>query len=154
MKKIFEVGSAQELLAVPADATGQSDWLEISQELIDQFADTTGDHQWIHVNQERAKAELPGGKTIAHGYLMLSLTPQLLDQVFTVSNVRQSLNYGLESVRFISPVPVDSRVKLLVGRGTIEARPNGVRVELDCQLVIENQERPALAFRQIALFMF
>jgi acyl dehydratase len=154
MKKIFEVASAEDFLALPVEARGESDWLEVTQDLIDKFADTTGDHQWIHVDQARARAEMPDGKTIAHGYLLMSLTPQLLDQAFTVTNCRQSLNYGLEKVRFISPVPSGSRVKLVVERGSIDQRLNGIRVELDCQLVIENYDRPALVFRQIALFVF
>lgn len=88
-----------------------SDWLLISQNRIDQFANATNDRQWIHVDALRAKSEAPGGHTIAHGYLTLSLIAGFADEAFIIENVGHVINYGLEKVRFISPVPVNSRVK-------------------------------------------
>ena len=90
---------------------GVSDWVEISQERIDQFAEATGDHQWIHVDVERAKKDMPGGKTIAHGYLTLSLIPMLNHQISHINNVRNGINYGCNKVRFTSPVRRGSRVR-------------------------------------------
>jgi len=84
---------------------GVSDWVEVSQERINQFADATGDHQWIHVDVERAKKEMPGGKTIAHGFLTLSLIPMLNHQISHINNVKRGINYGCNKVRFTSPVP-------------------------------------------------
>ena len=92
------------------DVYGPSSWIEIPQEKIDAFADATGDHQWIHVDPERA-AEGPFGTTIGHGYLPLSLLPTASEEVVPRQGGRMGINYGLNKVRFPSPVPVDSRVR-------------------------------------------
>ena len=89
---------------------GVSDWVEISQERVNQFAEATGDHQWIHVDVERAKTG-PFGGTIAHGYLTLSLAPALLKDIIRWENIAMGVNYGLNKVRFTSPVPVGSRLR-------------------------------------------
>ncbi len=91
---------------------GVTDWLAISQERIQQFADATGDHQWIHVDRERARRESPFKDTIAHGFLTLSLLPQFMPQVLKIKDgVRMGINYGLNRVRFVSPVRSDSRIR-------------------------------------------
>ncbi len=91
---------------------GVTDWLAVSQERIQQFADATGDHQWIHVDRERAKRESPFRDTIAHGFLTLSLLPQFMPQVLKIKDgVRMGINYGLNRVRFVSPVRADSKVR-------------------------------------------
>ncbi|HJX85407.1 MAG TPA: MaoC family dehydratase, partial [Candidatus Angelobacter sp.] len=91
---------------------GVTDWLAVSQERIQQFADATGDHQWIHVDRERARRESPFGDTIAHGFLTLSLLPQFMPQVLKIKDgVRMGINYGLNRVRFVSPVRADSKVR-------------------------------------------
>ncbi len=100
------------LAARVGEHLGYSDWVRIDQERVNLFADATGDHQWIHVDPERARRESPFGGPIAHGYLTLSLVPMLLPQVFTVDGVRLYVNYGCEKVRFPSPVPVGSDVRL------------------------------------------
>ena len=92
-------------------ALGTSDWHEIAQEQINLFADATGDHQWIHVDPEAA-AEGPFGTTVAHGYLTLSMLPMLLSEVVSVSDAVMGVNYGTEKIRFTSPVPSGSRVRL------------------------------------------
>jgi len=89
---------------------GVSDWLEITQERINQFAEATGDHQWIHVDPDRSK-QSPFRTTIAHGFLTLSLLSVLGRTTFTVSRLRMAINYGLNKVRFVAPVPVNSRVR-------------------------------------------
>ncbi|MBL8304451.1 MAG: MaoC family dehydratase [Ideonella sp.] len=89
---------------------GTSDWITVDQRRIDQFAEATGDHQWIHVDPARAAAG-PFGTTIAHGFLTLSLLPEMSQSAFTIDDVRMGVNYGLNRVRFTSPVPVDSRVR-------------------------------------------
>src|SRR6476620_4871988 len=91
---------------------GHSDWVEITQEQVNQFAEATGDHQWIHVDPERAKKESPFGGPIAHGYLTLSLGPRLMPEIMRVEGVTMAVNYGCEKVRFPSPVPVGSKVRL------------------------------------------
>ena len=89
---------------------GTSDWITVDQRRIDQFAEATGDHQWIHVDPVRAAAG-PFGTTIAHGFLTLSLLPEMSQSAFTIDDVRMGVNYGLNRVRFTSPVPVGSRVR-------------------------------------------
>lgn len=95
-----------------------SDWLEVTQERIDRFADATGDRQWIHVDPARAASESPFQGTIAHGFLTLSLVSALARQALTIGRVRMAVNYGVNRVRFISPVPAGSRIR---GRFTLAA---------------------------------
>ncbi|GAA2393904.1 MaoC family dehydratase [Streptomyces glaucosporus] len=102
--------SVDELRAAVGEELGVSDWLEIDQKRIDLFADATGDHQWIHVDPGKAAAG-PFGTTIAHGYLTLSLLPVLVPQLMRVEGVRMGINYGVNKVRFPSPVPVGSRLR-------------------------------------------
>src|SRR5213083_1878572 len=88
---------------------GPSDWMTVDQAMIDRFAEATGDHQWIHVDVERAKREMPGGKTIAHGYLTLSLLPRLSHGILHIRKRSRGINYGSNKVRFTAPVPAGSR---------------------------------------------
>src|ERR1700742_667741 len=90
--------------------TGVSDWVVIDQDRINKFADATGDHQWIHIDVARAAKEMPGGKTIAHGYLTLSLIPWLTGTFLNIPGVVRGINYGSDKVRFTNMVPVGSKV--------------------------------------------
>ena len=124
---------------------GPSDWITVDQPMIDKFAEATGDHQWIHVDVERAKREMPGGKTIAHGYLTLSLVPRLASTLVKVSQVSRGVNYGSNKVRFTSTVPAGSRIRL--HQKIVKVEPvegNGVRVTSEVKMEVEGQERPAL----------
>src|ERR671939_1909774 len=105
-----------------------SDWFTVDQALIDKFADATGAHQWIHVDVERAKKEMPGGKTIAHGYLTLSLVPRMAATLMRVKKRSRGLNYGSNKVRFINPVPAGARIRLRQRIKSVEEIPGGVRV--------------------------
>ena len=132
-----------------ADHTGQelapSDWLVIDQAMIDKFASATDDHQWIHVDVERAKHDLPGGATIAHGYLTLSLLPRLINQTYRVTNLGRSLNYGANRIRFINSVAVGSRLRLRLTIASVEAvAEDGARITSHCTVEIAGEERPAL----------
>ena len=98
------VETPEALRALIGQELGASDWLEVTQDLIDRFAEVTGDHQWIHVDVERAKREMPGGKTIAHGYLLLSLLPKLGAGIYKLSWPTRSINYGSDKVRIVNPV--------------------------------------------------
>ena len=91
---------------------GHSDWMSIDQNRINLFADATDDHQWIHVNEEKAQKELPTKSTIAHGFLSLSLSVPLAGKIWTVTGAKMMINYGLNKVRFINMVPVNSRVRM------------------------------------------
>src|SRR5258705_13607857 len=105
---------------------GPSEWMTVDQPMIDQFAKATGDHQWIHVDVERAAKEMPGGKTIAHGFLTLSLIPGLTRLTSVMKTPpRHTLNYGLNKVRFVSPVPVGSRVRARVAVIDVTEQKNG-----------------------------
>ena len=143
--------SPADLQASVGQHLGYSDWLEIDQNRIDLFADATGDHQWIHVDPERA-ASGPFGKTIAHGYLSLSLVNMFLPQIMKVDNVSMGVNYGCEKVRFPAPVPVGSRVR--GGGEMISAQEvkGGVQVVVRITVDIEGEERPACVIDTISRF--
>jgi acyl dehydratase len=100
-----------ELTALAGADLGHTGWLEITQQRVNTFADATGDHQWIHVDQARAAAG-PFGGTIAHGYLTLSLLIPLFGELLEVTGISMGINYGLNKVRFITPVPVGSKIRL------------------------------------------
>lgn len=131
---------------------GVSDWLEIDQARIDAFADSTGDHQWIHVDPARAAKDFPTGKTIAHGFLVLSLLPHLSEDFFQVDNLAQSINYGCNKVRFTAMVPVGSRLRLRQSVKAAEKRPDGsVQLVLDGVMEMEGSERPAMVAETVRL---
>ena len=130
---------------------GPSEWMTVDQAMIDKFADATGDHQWIHVDVERAKREMPGGKTIAHGYLTLSLLPLLLREVFAVQGARMGINYGVDRIRFTAPVPSGSRVRALARLLSTERRGEGVLCRLGVTVEIEGGERPACVGEVLSL---
>ena len=131
---------------------GYSDWLTVTQQQVDLFADATGDHQWIHVDPERAKKESPFGGPIAHGYLTLSLAPVLLSQVYSVSGTSMGLNYGLNRVRFPTPVPVGSRLRLGATLQAIEEIPGGAQVVVAMTFEVEGQEKPACVAEAVYRF--
>ena len=123
---------------------GISPWVEITQERIDTFAKAIGDFQWIHVDPERAKNS-PFGKTIAHGFLTLSLLSNLSEQTFSFSDRRMGINYGLNRVRFTAPVPVGSRVRARFTLAKFEKIDgNGVQVTWTTVVEIEGSAKPAL----------
>jgi acyl dehydratase len=120
---------------------GESNRVLITQERINQFADATGDHQWIHVDLDQA-ASGPFGSTIAHGYLTLSLGPMLMAQIFEVTDAAQVINYGLNKVRFPSPVPVDSEVALSVDLTSVEEIPGGYQLTMQGTFLATGQPKP------------
>ena len=122
---------------------GYSDYMEITQERVNTFADATGDHQWIHVDPERATAESPFGGPIAHGYLTLSLGPVLAPQVMRVEGFKMGVNYGCEKVRFPSPVPVGSRLRLGAHLDGVEEIPGGVQVSMTFTFEVEGAPKPS-----------
>jgi acyl dehydratase len=143
--------SLDELPSLVGQEVGVSDWVTIDQERINRFADATGDHQWIHVDVERAKTEMPGGKTIAHGFLTLSLVPMLGAGVMRVSGVSRGLNYGLNRVRFTNTVQVGSRVRGRQKLLSVEPRGPGVQLTSEFTVEIDGQERPACVAEWIGL---
>src|SRR5262245_2947037 len=152
-------GDSMLTLETPKDALqhvgrelGPSEWLTVTQAMIDTFAEATGDHQWIHVDVERAKREMPGGKTIAHGYLTLSLLPRLAPTLMKIEKRRRGLNYGSNRIRFTSPVPAGARrrlrQKLLKAE---EVEDNGVRITSQMTMEVEGSDRPAMVAETISV---
>lgn len=133
-----------ELKAAVGTEVGVSEWLEITQERINKFADATGDEQWIHVDVERAARESPGGTTIAHGLLSLSLIPLFMRGVIGLKGLKNTLNYGANRIRYLTPVPAGSRLR---GRVTVTAAedvaPDALRVTYQVTIEIEGGKRPA-----------
>jgi acyl dehydratase len=131
---------------------GASDWLLVDQERIDAFAETTTDHQWIHVDRARAAAG-PLGTTVAHGMLTLSLAVgRLLDELLVVDDADLLLNYGFDRVRFTSPVPAGSRVRLGGRVSTVVPRPDGVRVTVELRMELEGSEKPCCVAELLLLY--
>ena len=123
---------------------GHSAWREITQDQVNTFADATDDHQWIHTDPERA-AEGPFGAPIAHGFLTLSLLIPMWSELFDVTGVKTKVNYGLDKVRFTSPVKVGSRIRMTVTITDVqEVKGNGLHVVADATIEIEGEERPAV----------
>ncbi|HEU4367293.1 MAG TPA: MaoC family dehydratase [Methylomirabilota bacterium] len=148
---MLEIETPKDLLQQVGRELGPSDWLTVDQAMIDKFADATGDHQWIHVDVERAGRELPGGKTIAHGYLTLSLVPRLAATLMRVKRRSRGVNYGSNKVRFINPVPAGARVRLRQRIANVEEIPGGVRVTSEMTVEVEGQPRPALVAETIGV---
>jgi len=130
---------------------GSSDWLTVSQEMIELFAKATGDFQWIHLDIERAAREMPDGRTIAHGYLMLSLLPRLTAEILRFDHGGPALNYGSNKIRYVRPVPARSRVRLTLSIKAVERGPSGVRITFGNTLSIEASDGPALIAETIVL---
>ena len=133
-----------ELKSVVGTEVGVSDWIEITQDRIDKFAEATGDEQWIHVDIERAARESPGGTTIAHGLLSLSLIPMFIRSIIGVKGLTNTLNYGANRIRYLTPVPAGSRLRARVT--VMEAEdvpPDALRVTYKVTIELEGGKRPA-----------
>jgi acyl dehydratase len=131
---------------------GVTEWREVTQQMVNTFADATDDQQWIHVDPERAK-DGPFGAPIAHGFLTLSMIIPFWSELFDVSDVKTKVNYGLDKVRFTSPVKVGSRIRM---KGSIadvqEVKGNGLHIVVDTVIEIEGTERPAVVATFLARF--
>ena len=139
------VETPEALRALIGQELGVSDWLEVTQGLIDRFAEVTGDHQWIHVDVERAKREMPGGKTIAHGYLLLSLLPKLGAGIYKLAWPTRSINYGSDKVRIVNPVKAGARIRLRQSLVAVEdGAPGAHRITVRQTLEIEGEAKPAM----------
>lgn len=124
---------------------GPTEWVTIDQERIDGFAEVTGDHQWIHVDVARASRDSPWKTTIAHGYLTLAMTPDLLAQILSIEGWSTAVNTGLDKLRFSTPVPVGSRVRLKASIKDARSVPKGgVRVTFAVRFEVEGASKPAL----------
>lgn len=136
------LSGADELKAAVGQHLGYSEYIDITQDRVNQFADATGDHQWIHVDVERAKSG-PFGGPIAHGYLTLSLGPMLYPTVVRVEGFSMGVNYGANKVRFPSPVPVGSRLRLGVKLLDVEDVSGGVQMTMEFTFECEGSSKPS-----------
>jgi acyl dehydratase len=148
---MLEIETPKDLLQHIGRELGPSDWMTVDQAMIDKFAEATGDHQWIHVDVERARKEMPDGKTIAHGYLTLSLVPRLAATMMRVKKRSRGVNYGSNKVRFITPVQAGARIRLRQRIANVEEIPGGVRITSEMTMEIEGQPRPALVAETMGL---
>ena len=151
MKVVKSIDDARALEGVEV---GVSEWVVIDQHRIDQFAEATGDYQWIHVDTERAAKEMPGGKTIAHGYLTLALIPALAGEFVQVENLERAINFGLNKVRFLNPVDVGSRLR---GRATVlqaRQRAGALLLTSEVKIEIEGRRKPACIAETLGMYFF
>jgi len=144
----------EELQSLVGQALGRSDWFEVTQERVNQFADGTGDHQWIHCDPERAKTESPYGTTVAHGFFTLSLCPVLSQQIYIVNGIKLVLNYGLNRVRFPSPVKVGSRVRMSSELLDVKVTPHGVQTTTKNVFEVEGEDKPVCVAEAVARMFF
>ena len=123
---------------------GMSDWMAISQDRINVFADATGDHQWIPVDTERAKTDSPFGTTIAHGFLTLALVSALMRDAVSIEGLRMAINYGLNRVRFVSPVPAGARIRASVALAGVSPTEGSVQATWNVTVEREGGTKPCL----------
>ena len=150
---MYKIKSIEDAKALEDCELGISEWITINQERINQFANATGDDQWIHVDSSRAKNELPDGKTIAHGYLTLSLIPALTRNFIEVAGLSQVINFGCNKVRFYSTVNQGDKVR---ARGTLlQARKRGSMIQLlsKISVEVEGSKKPACVVEMLVLLV-
>lgn len=153
MNKIV-INSFQEFEKYVGKIIGSSPYHKITQEQINLFADATFDHQWIHVDTERAKAESPFKTTIAHGYLTLSVLPYLWEQIIEVNNSKLTVNYGIEKLKFMNPVTVDSEIRCTAKLVSLVNLRGITKAEINAVLEIKGNKKPALETNIVFLYHF
>lgn len=149
---MITVDTPKDLLAYVGRPLGTSDWFTIDQSMIDRFADVTGDDNWIHIDTARAVREMPGGQTIAHGFLTLSLTPIMARQIFSVKKVGRAINYGADNLRFTGMVASGARVRMTMELKEAQQRPDAsIRFVLKSAVFVEGQDKPVCIFDKLLL---
>ncbi|MFQ6004267.1 MAG: MaoC family dehydratase [Woeseia sp.] len=146
------IRSLEDAKALEGTEVGLSDWVVIDQQKIDRFAKATGDFQWIHVDADRARKELPDGKTIAHGYFTLALIPALTGDFIQVENLARAINFGCNKIRFYTPVPVDSRVRARAKVLQARKRANALHVISEVRIEVEGERKPACVAETIGMY--
>jgi acyl dehydratase len=139
-----------ELPSFKGQMLGVSDWFEITQQRVNTFADATDDHQWIHVDAERANAESPFGGPIGHGFLTLSLCVPMWSQILVVTDAKMGVNYGLNRVRFPSPVPVGSLIRLQATLVDVEEIQGGLQLIVDGIIERRGGDKPVCALQSVS----
>jgi acyl dehydratase len=148
------IKSIEDAKALEGEEVGLSDWTVIDQHRVDLFAEATADYQWIHVDTERAAREMPGGKTIAHGYLTLALIPGLTDSFVEVPNLERAINFGVNKVRFMTPVVVGSRVRARAKILQARRRAGALMLTSEVRIEVENERKPACIAETLGMYFF
>ncbi len=151
MKLIKSIDDAK---ALEGQEVGLSDWIVVDQHRIDQFAEATADYQWIHVDTERAASEMPNGKTIAHGYLTLALIPALTGKFVEVENLARAINFGLNKVRFYTPVPVGAKLRARATVLQARRRAGALLLTSEIRLEVEGERKPACVAETLGMYFF
>ncbi len=146
------VRSIEDAKALEDVEVGVSDWVVVDQERINRFAEATDDFQWIHVDEERASKELPQGKTIAHGYLTLSLIPSLTKDFVHVENLERAINFGSNKIRYYAMVPVGARVRARAILKQARKRGNALHIISQITVEVEGERKPACVAETIGVF--
>lgn len=149
----LHIASPQALAQYVGQSLGASAWHLVTQAAVDQFAAATGDHQWIHSDVERCRRESPFGVPIAHGFFTLSLASACLAEVFEVGQLAMSINYGLNKVRFIAPVPVGGSVRFHISLLAVEASDKGHLATFQLSAEVQGGGKPACVAEMLALFV-
>ena len=148
------IKSIEDAKALEGVEIGESDWVVIDQHRIDQFAEATGDYQWIHVDTERAAREMPDGKTIAHGYLTLAMIPALASNFVKVENLARAINFGLNKMRFYTPVPVGSKIRARAKVLQARQRAGALLLTSEVRLEVEGERKPACVAETLGMYFF
>lgn len=148
------IASVDDARSLEGEEVGVSDWLVIDQQRIDQFAEATNDFQWIHVDVERAAKEMPGGTTIAHGYMTLALIPWLTDGFIEIPNLARAINFGVNKVRFVTPVPAGSKVRARATIKKAQRRGGALLLTSEVRIEVEGERKPACLAETLGMFFF
>ena len=148
------INSIEDAKALEGEEVGLSDWAVIDQNRIDQFAEATADYQWIHVDTERAAREMPDGHTIAHGYLTLALIPALTGDFVKVENLARAINFGLNKVRFYSPVPTGARVRARAKVLQARRRAGALLLTSEIRIEVDGVRKPACVAETLGMYFF
>ena len=149
---MFEINSIEDAERLEGQEVGLSEWVLVDQDRINRFAEATGDFQWIHVDSERAAAELPEGRTIAHGYLTLALIPALTEGFVEMPKLQRAINRGCNRIRFNAPIPVGSRVRARASITKASLRAGAIHLISEVRIEVEGVRKPACTAEIIGLY--
>ena len=148
------INSIEDAKALAGEEVGLSDWAVIDQNRIDQFAEATADYQWIHVDTERAAREMPDGLTISHGYLTLALIPALTGDFVKVENLARAINFGLNKVRFYTPVPSGARVRARAKVLQARRLAGALLLTSEVRIEVDGERKPACVAETLGMYFF
>ncbi len=151
---MYVVKSIEDAKALEGEEVGLSDWVVIDQNRIDQFAEATTDYQWIHVDTERCAREMPDGRTIAHGYLTMALIPALTADFVHVENLTRAINFGINKMRFYTPVPSGARVRARAKVIQARRRAGALLLTSEVRIEVDGERKPACVAETLGMYFF